>query len=148
MSSQLNYSPQLSKVPCTLLPNRDTVTALRENNNMWGWVGVGGTSAAHRWTCREYGDEWVVEEKQMNEKWAEHGYKMDWSGKNRWMRNEGTWKAWKTEKEMHHLIGIMGNWQINKVRTIRMLKRISNGEKKTQQGIVKSNRIFHPNWEK
>lgn len=73
-----------------------------------------GHQAAHRGRRREYGDEWVEEEKQMNEKWAEYGTEMDWRGeKNRWMRNKGTWKAWET-KEMHYLMGIMEDWQIYK----------------------------------
>ena len=61
----------------------------------------------------EYGDEWVVEEKQMNEKWAEQRCEMDWRSKtDEWEMRE-PWKAWET-KEMHFLMGLMEDWQIYK----------------------------------
>lgn len=82
---------------------------------MWGWSGRGGTSSCTqremervwRWTgCRGITDEWKNEQ-NMDVKWTEEGKK------NRWMRNKGRWKAWKT-KEMHCLMGLMKHRQMNK----------------------------------
>lgn len=58
---------------------------------VWRWMG-----------CRGITDEWKNEQ-NMDVKWTEEGKK------NRWMRNKGRWKAWKTKE-----IGIMKHRQMNK----------------------------------